>query len=503
MRTSLRLLACGLFLCLGADLRGQAPAPVPAPVPAASPAAAPSAPAATPGAVPADDSYQMTLLFTRVVELIRQDYVDEGKIGYRDLIYAALKGMLSSLDPHSQFLDEDAFAEMQRDTKGEFTGLGLIVGVKDGSLVVLDALEDTPGYHAGIMAGDHILKINDTSTDKMSYDAAKKMLRGKRGEKIRMTLYRPPDKPQTSPAATAATATTTAASDAAAAENIFEVEMTREVIRVSTIKDPKVLPPEIAGDDLIGYIRIEQFGENTSAEFDKAYDDLQKQGIRALVVDLRNNPGGLIDAAVDIAGVFLPPSTMVVSTQGRTDDSHREYRSHGTHPQITIPVALLINGFSASGSEIVAGALQDLHRATLVGETTFGKGSVQSVINLGDGVGLRLTTAKYYTPSHRVINEKGVDPDIAAPITAAEDRTVIRLRSPQLLTAAEKLDVKGFHDTQLERATAALRGILIHADRTKGPAPAGAPAAVPAPTPIPSAPVGSAPAAVPTPTPTP
>jgi len=484
MSISPRLLACGLFLGLGGVLWGQAPAPAPAvPAPVASPAAVDSAAAA-----PADDSYQTTLLFTRVVELIRQDYVDEGKIGYRDLIYAALKGMLSSLDPHSQFLDEDAFAEMQRDTKGEFTGLGLIVGVKDGSLIVLDALEDTPGFRAGIMAGDHILKINDTSTDKMSYDAAKKMLRGKRGEKIRMTLYRPPDKPQAAAAAAAASAT--ANSDAAAAQNIFEVEMTREIIRVSTIKDPKVLPPEIAGDDLIGYIRIEQFGENTSAEFDKAYDDLQKQGVRALVVDLRNNPGGLIDAAVDIAGVFLPPDTMVVSTQGRTDDSHREYRSHGTHPQITIPVALLINGFSASGSEIVAGALQDLHRATLVGETTFGKGSVQSVINLGDGVGIRLTTAKYYTPSHRVINEKGVDPDIAAPITAAEDRTVIRLRSPQLLTVAEKLEVKGFHDTQLERAVTALRGILLHADRTKAaPAPAVPPS--PAPTPVPSTPVPS------------
>jgi len=487
MSISPRLLACGLFLGLGGVLWGQAPVPAPAPAPAAAPAAIPAA--ADSGApvppAPGDDSYQTTLLFTRVVELIRQDYVDEGKIGYRDLIYAALKGMLSSLDPHSQFLDEDAFAEMQRDTKGEFTGLGLIVGVKDGSLMVLDALEDTPGYRAGILAGDHILKINDTSTDKMSYDAAKKMLRGKRGEKIRMTLYRPPDKPQTPPAAAATE------SDAAVAQNIFEVEMTREIIRVSTVKDPKVLPPEIAGDDLIGYIRIEQFGENTSAEFDKAYDDLQKQGIRALVVDLRNNPGGLIDAAVDIAGVFLPPSTMVVSTQGRTDDSHREYRSHGTHPQITLPVALLINGFSASGSEIVAGALQDLHRATLVGETTFGKGSVQSVINLGDGVGIRLTTAKYYTPSHRVINEKGVDPDIAAPITAAEDRTVIRLRSPQLLTAAEKLEVKGFHDTQLERAVTALRGILIHADRTKSTA-APAPASpMPAPTPVPSTPVPS------------
>jgi carboxyl-terminal processing protease len=442
-----------------------APPTPPEKAPAAAPAPAPA---------PEEDSYQATLLFTRVVELIRQDYVDGEKVAYKDLIYAALRGMLSSLDPHSQFLDEDAFAEMQRDTKGEFTGLGLILGTKDGALIVISALEGTPGYRAGILPGDRILKINETSTERLPYAAAVKALRGKRGEKVRMTLYRAPAKPPAKGVAVA---------DGDAPENIYEVEMTRELIKVSTVKEVKLLPPETAGDEKIGYLRLEQFGENSVAEFDKALDDLQKQGARALVLDLRNDPGGLIDAAVDIAGEFLPPGTVVVSTQGRTEDSRREYRSRRDHPPVTYPLVVLVNGFSASGSEIVAGALQDLKRAVIVGETTFGKGSVQSVVSLGNGIGVRLTTAKYYTPNHRVIHEKGVEPDIAAPVTAAEERNLIRLRSPALLTAEEKLSLRGVRDSQLERAVAALRGILFHGDRAKAPAPAASPAPSPAPTP--------------------
>ena len=470
-----RFLLPGLLAASVACLRAETAAP---PTPPEKAPAAASASASAPA--PEEDSYQATLLFTRVVELIRQDYVDGQKIAYKDLIYAALRGMLSSLDPHSQFLDEDAFAEMQRDTKGEFTGLGLILGTKDSALIVISALEGTPGYRAGIMPGDRILKINETSTERLPYAAAVKALRGKRGEKVRMTLYRAPAKPPAKGAI----------ADGDAPENIYEVEMTRELIKVSTVKEVKLLPPETAGDEKIGYLRLEQFGENSVAEFDKALDELQKQGARALVLDLRNDPGGLIDAAVDIAGEFLPPGTVVVSTQGRTEDSRREYRSRRDHPPVTYPLVVLVNGFSASGSEIVAGALQDLKRAVIVGETTFGKGSVQSVVSLGNGIGVRLTTAKYYTPNHRVIHEKGVEPDIAAPITAAEERNLIRLRSPALLTAEEKVSLRGVRDSQLERGVAALRGILIHGERAKAaPAPAASPAApmAPAPSPAPAA----------------
>ena len=467
-RRFLPFCAGALLAVAGIPASRGAPPPAPAAVlPAPAAPAAPADPAT-------DEAYKQTLLFNRVVELIRQDYVDDAKVGYKALFTAALKGMLSSLDPHSQFLDEDAFSEMQRDTKGEFTGLGIVVGLnKDSALTVISALEGTPGYRAGILPGDRILKINDAATEKMTYATAVKALRGKRGEKIRLTLYRPAtkDAPKGAPAPTSPAAPS---APGAAPDNpdIFELELVREVIHVDTVREVKVLPPELAGDDKIGYLRLEQFGENTVAEFDKALDQLQKDDIKALVVDLRNDPGGLLDAAVDVAGTFLPPGTVVVSTQGRSADSRREYHSRRTKQPVAYPVAVLVNGYSASGSEIVAGALQDLKRAVIVGETTFGKGSVQSVINLGDGVGLRLTTAKYYTPSGRVIHEKGVEPDILAPVPASEERDMIRLRSPALLSPEEKLRLKDFHDTQLERGIAVLRGILLRGERSPAVAPA-------------------------------
>jgi len=492
--------AWGVWAAASGAVFAQSPA-APAPAPAPSPAATSAAPAAAPGGAddiaPADDDgYQATALFTRVVQLIRQDYVNEAKVAYKDLVYAALRGMLSSLDPHSQFLDEDAFAEMQKDTKGEFAGLGLSLGPRANTneLVVVSCYEDTPSFRAGIMPGDRILKINDLSTEKMPYAQALKALRGKRGEKVRLTLYRPPTKEnEKSDPAPDKKAADKAAADKDASPDIYEVELTREIIHISSIRGAKLLPPEVAGEEKVGYLRIEQFGENTAAEFDKAVAGLKKAGMRAFVVDLRNNPGGLIDSAVDIAGAFLPPGQVVVSTQGRRADSKREYRSKRTQQLVTVPTALLINGYSASGSEIVAGALQDCHAAVLVGERTFGKGSVQSVINLGNGVGVRLTTAKYYTPNLRVIHEHGVDPDIPAPVTAAEERNLIRFRSPALLSPEEKMAFKDFHDTQLERAVGVLRARLLRDDRQKAASSVpGAPAAPADKVPVPSAPATSA-----------
>ncbi len=500
-RLLLAVLVCQVALGGGVGF-AQSPAMPPAPAVPATSASAPSGAGSAPGdddtAPPNDEGYQSTLLFTRVIQLIRDDYVNEAKTAYKDLVYAALKGMLSSLDPHSQFLDEDAFAEMQKDTKGEFAGLGLSLGTKANTneLIVVSCYEDTPSYRAGIMPGDRILKINDLSTERMAYSAALKALRGKRGEKVRLTLYRAAtkdadkgDAPASAPGAsgTPAGAKTDSKTDAKpdASPDIYEVEMTREIIHISSVRAAKMLPPEVAGEEKIGYLRVEQFGENTVSEFDKAVAALKKAGMRAIVVDLRNNPGGLIDSAVDIAGAFVPPGQVIVSTQGRKPDSKREYRSKRTVQSVTCPVALLINGYSASGSEIVAGALQDYHAAVLVGERTFGKGSVQSVINLGNGVGVRLTTAKYYTPNLRVIHEHGVDPDIAAPVTAAEERNLIRFRSPALLTPEEKMAFKDFHDTQLERAVDVLRARLLRDDRQKSdksapPVAASQPASVPA-----------------------
>jgi carboxyl-terminal processing protease len=393
-----------------------------------------------------DDSYQYVLLFARVLRLIQQDYVDPGKVSYKDLTYAALHGMLSSLDPHSQFLDEENFQDIQRETKGEFSGLGIVIGVKDGSLVILSPMEDSPGGRAGLMPGDRILKIDGKNTEKMTLAAAEKALKGKTGEKSHLTLMRP-------------------VAGAPGGGTVFEVTLTRETIRVASVKDAHLLPAVMTGQDKIGYVRIEEFAENTSDELDHALDGLEHDGIQGLVIDLRNNPGGLLDSAVDVAGKFVPPNTVIVSTKGRTPDQTQDFRARVQRQHPDYPIALLINGYSASGAEIVAGALKDLQRAILVGETTFGKGSVQTVQPLGNGVGLRLTMAKYYTPSKKTIHEVGVSPDIAVPISDSEDRRIVLAQTKRPLTQAEQAEVAKVDDRQLARAAASLRSILIYRQR--------------------------------------
>jgi len=399
-----------------------------------------------PGADAPDESYQSTLLFARVMQLIRQDYVDENKVGYKDLTYAALRGMLSSLDPHSQFLDEEAFQDMQQETKGQFSGLGIVIGIKDGALVIISPVEDSPGGRAGLMPGDHILKVDGHSTAKMTLADAEKALKGAPGEKARLMLLRP-------------------VAGAPGGGTVFEVELTRETIRVASVKDARILPASLTGQDKIGYVRIEEFGENTSEELDHALEGLEHDGMQALVIDLRNNPGGLLDSAVDVAGKFVPPNTVIVSTRGRTPDQTQEFRARVEREHPGYPIALLINGYSASGAEIVAGALKDLNRAILVGETTFGKGSVQTVQPLGNGVGLRLTMAKYYTPSMRTIHEVGVSPDIEVPISDEEERRILLAEAKRPLSAEEQAEAAKMEDRQLERAVSSLRSVRIYNER--------------------------------------
>jgi carboxyl-terminal processing protease len=429
-----------------------------------------------------DDSYQYTLLFARVMQLIRQDYVDPSKVSYKDLTYAALRGMLSSLDPHSQFLDEESFQDIQRETKGEFSGLGIVIGVKDGGLVILSPMEDTPGGRAGLMPGDRILKIDGKNTEKMTLAAAEKMLKGVPGEKVHLTLQRP-------------------TTGAIGGGPVFEVTLTRETIRVASVKDAKLLPASLAGQDKIGYVRIEEFAENTSAELDHALDSLEHDGIQALVIDLRNNPGGLLDSAVDVAGKFVPPGTVIVSTRGRAAEQAEDFRARAERARPNYPIVLLINGYSASGAEIVAGALKDLNRAILVGETTFGKGSVQTVQPLGNGVGLRLTMAKYYTPSKKTIHEVGVTPDIDVPITDTEERRILLAETKRPLSPEEQAEAAKADDRQLDRAVASLRSVIIYRQRQaalnlpKPVAPAPTPEPVPAATPEPKAAATNAPAA--------
>ena len=392
-----------------------------------------------------DSAYANVQVFTRVLQLIRQDYVDDKKVGYRDLTYAAMRGMMASLDPHSQFMEPEDFKSMQDDTNSEeFGGLGMTVSVKDGYLTIIAPMEDTPAYKAGLLPNDQILKINGATTERMDLSEAIHQLHGEPGEKITLTIYRPSTK------------------------EFKDYTLVREEIRVESVKDAKLLDPSLTGDFKIGYVRITQFNKPTADELSKKLDELEAKGMQALIVDLRYNPGGLLNSAVDVCGQFLPPHTLVVSTEGRAESQkHAYYTEENPNPrakQRKYPLAILINGSSASGSEIVAGALKDLNRAILVGETTFGKGSVQSVIQLPDGSALRLTTAKYYTPSRQVIHEHGVEPNIHATFTAEQERQLILERREDETGGMEKID-PNFRDTQLERAADALKGVMIYTEK--------------------------------------
>jgi len=393
-----------------------------------------------------DAGYENLTVFTRALQLIRQDYVDANKIGYRDLTYSALRGMLGSLDPHSQFMEPTDFRDMQNETRSEFGGLGIVVSTKDGVLTVVSPMEDSPGFRAGISPGDQILRINGTTTEKMSLQDAINLLRGDPGQKVTLTIFRPSTK------------------------ETKDYALQREIIKVASVKDAKILDQSVTGNFKIGYVRITQFNEPTAQELDQKLNELQAQGMQALVVDLRYNPGGLLNSAVDVCGLFLPPKTMVVYTEGRDASQRREYyTSKNGKQRPNFPMVLLVNNGSASGSEILAGALKDLNRAILVGEPTFGKGSVQSVIQLPDGSALRLTTAKYYTPSKQVIHEKGVTPNIKASLTADQERALLLRHRDGLLSPDEQIFVNDQKDPQLDRAVDALKGAMIYNQNDKQP----------------------------------
>lgn len=378
--------------------------------------------------------YEEMQILARAMQLIRQDYVDDSKISYKALTYTALRGMLSSLDPHSQFMEPEDFKSMQEDTKSEFGGLGVIVAQKNGVLTVIAPMEDTPGFDAGLLPGDQILKINGQSTEKLALTEAVQKLRGEAGEKITLTVNRP------------------------ATKEVKDYELTRVVIKVPSVKDAQILSARHPNDAKVGYVRITQFNEPTVAELSKALDRLEKQGMGALVLDLRYNPGGLLSSAVEVCGQFLPPDTLVASTEGRTPA--REYRTAPRgKSQRKYPVAVLVNYASASGSEIVAGALKDLNRALVVGETTFGKGSVQSVISLPDGSAVRLTTAKYFTPGRNLIHEHGVSPHIRSTLTYDQEIKLLQSRRRQEDTGKNSAVP---WDPQLERAVDALEGVILY-----------------------------------------
>jgi carboxyl-terminal processing protease len=388
-----------------------------------------------------DNGYSQISIFAKAVQLIRQDYVDGNKTSYHDLITAAMKGMLASLDPHSQFMDPNDFRDMQDDTRSRFNGLGIEVSVKNGLPTVVTPVEDTPAARAGILSGDQILKINGASTEKMDLQDVINHLRGAPGQKISLTLLRPSTK------------------------EIKDYTLERAEIKVQSVKGARLLDTDLTGSFKIAYVRLIQFNEPTADELSKALDALQKQGMQALILDLRNNPGGLLNSAVDVCAQFLPPNTKVVSTQGRAASQQRDYTTSGAAKERPhFPMAVLVNEGSASGAEIVCGALKDLHRAIVIGETTFGKGSVQNVMQLPDGSALRFTTAKYYTPSKQVIHGNGVSPNIRVPMSAEQERVLFALRSDNSKTEDDKNVIKS-KDPQLLRAIDALKGVMIYAQQ--------------------------------------
>src|SRR5437868_9546716 len=390
-----------------------------------------------------DNGYSQIAIFAKALELVRQDYVDENKTSYHDLVTAAMKGMLSSLDPHSQFMDPNDFRDMQDDTRSRFNGLGIEVSMKNGLPTVVTAMEDTPAAKAGILSGDQILRINGISTERMDLQDAINVLRGPTGRKVTLTLLRPTTK------------------------EIKDYTLERAEIKIQSVKGARFLEAELTGPFKIGYIRLIQFNEPTAEELSKALDDLQKRGMQALILDLRNNPGGLLNSAVDVCAQFLPPNTKVVSTQGRVASQQRDYTTSGVAKERPpFPMAVLVNEGSASGAEIVCGALKELHRAIVVGETTFGKGSVQNVMQLPDGSALRFTTAKYYMSGKQVIHGNGVSPNIRVPMSVEQERQLFAARSSgDTIKPDENKNFIKSTDPQMLRAIDALKGVMIYAQQ--------------------------------------
>jgi len=386
-----------------------------------------------------DSPYTNLKLFSEVMEKVRKDYVDGKSLTYQELVYGALEGMIDKLDPHSEFMDPEKYQELQNDTQGQFGGLGIIIAMKDNFVTVVAPVEDTPGFKAGILSGDRIIKIEGQSTENMSLQDAVKILRGEPDSEVSLTILRP------------------------SSGQVMEHHLKRAVINVDMVKDINGKKEFPLSENKIGYVRLVQFGDKTSDDLETALTKLKSQGMQALILDLRWNPGGLLDQAIEVCQKFLPRGQLVVSTEGRYTIQKFTAKGHGDELH-NMPIVVLVNLGSASASEIVAGCLQDLNRAIILGEKSFGKGSVQSIIPLDDGSALRLTTAKYYTPSHKVIHEVGITPNVVVPVTPEEERDIILRRT---LGGIESLDepdrdrVLNSRDPQLDRATDLLKGILL------------------------------------------
>ncbi|MEC5387634.1 S41 family peptidase [Uliginosibacterium sp. H3] len=388
-----------------------------------------------PSSLPVQELRSLAAVFNS----IKQNYVEP--VEDKKLLDNAISGMVAGLDPHSNFLDADSFKDLQDSTKGEFGGLGIEVGMEDGFVKVVSPIEDTPAFRAGIKSGDLIVKIDDTPVKGLALNDAVKRMRGKPQTKVVLTVAR---KGENRP---------------------FDVSLTREIIKVQSVRSKLVEPG-------YGYLRLTQFQEQSTIDLVKHLDRLYKSGpLKGLVLDLRNDPGGLLSGAVGVSAAFLPSKSMVVYTDGRVEDSRHKYfaspedYARGSEDVLkalpagvkNVPIVVLVNGGSASASEIVAGALQDYKRATIMGTQTFGKGSVQTIIPLSETTAVKLTTARYYTPQGRSIQAKGITPDVivedslqgSAPVFLREadlERHLINDKDKEVAPAAPKQPAKRRND---------------------------------------------------------
>jgi carboxyl-terminal processing protease len=404
---------------------------------------------ATQATTDADNSQANFQIFNEAIQKIRSEYVDGKDLTYQQLVYAALKGAVGKLDPHSEFLDADSFQQLQDDTEGQFGGLGLVVAIRDGHITVIAPMEDTPGARAGILSGDYITQVEGKNVEGQALADVVKLLRGEPGSPVSLTVVRP----------------------ATGAQKNYTLQ--RAIIQMQMVKDIHGKQEFPLDENKIGYVRITQFGDKTSDDLEAALDKLKQQGMKGLVLDLRWNPGGLLEQAVAVCQKFLPRNQLVVSTEGRR--VLEKYYAQGSGDELkNIPVVVLVNLGSASAAEIVTGCLQDLHRAVVLGEKTFGKGSVQTIFPLDDGSALKLTVAKYYTPSHKVIHEHGITPDILVPLNDADEAALLLKRAPGGLDGipvSARARVDGIHDEQLERAEDLLTSLLLYDQLTAAPMP--------------------------------
>jgi carboxyl-terminal processing protease len=328
----------------------------------------------------ADRAYEQLRIFNEIFNLLRTEYYDEEKVTPEKLMPGAINGMIESLnDPHTSYLDKEVFDELQTDTKGEFGGLGIVIGKRDDWITVISPIDDTPAARKGVRAGDRIIAIDGESTEGFSTMDAVRLLRGTVGTSVTITILRPSE------------------------PKAFDVTIIRGIIKLETVKSEMV-------DGHIGYIRISQFSEPTADALAQHIDDLQNKGMDSMIVDLRNNPGGLLSSVIEITDMFISKG-VIVSTRGRDRSQNQTFQAQRDATVPDIPLIVLVNEGSASASEIFAGAIRDNNRGLLIGEKTFGKGSVQTVRELPDGSGIRITTALYYTPSGKSIHDVGIEPD--------------------------------------------------------------------------------------------